>query len=69
MLRAENCVVFLPAVVQVPDGATVALIPRSTKNHLHDSHDYMPGESESVFTHKQLYNQIHTQDAAKKNKK
>ncbi|XP_077458372.1 plexin-B1-like isoform X3 [Stigmatopora argus] len=29
---------------KVPDGATVALIPRSTKNHLHDSHDYMPGE-------------------------
>ncbi|XP_049609928.1 plexin-B1 isoform X2 [Syngnathus scovelli] len=29
---------------KVPDGATVALIPRSTKNHLHDSQDYMPGE-------------------------
>ncbi|XP_033485234.1 plexin-B1 isoform X2 [Epinephelus lanceolatus] len=29
---------------KVPDGATVALVPRNTKNHLHDSHDYMPGE-------------------------
>nr|XP_046252940.1 plexin-B1 isoform X1 [Scatophagus argus] len=29
---------------KVPDGATVALVPRSTKHHLHDSHDYMPGE-------------------------
>lgn len=33
--------------IQVPDGATVALVPRNTKHHLHDSHDYMPGESES----------------------
>ncbi|XP_019121975.2 plexin-B1 isoform X2 [Larimichthys crocea] len=29
---------------KVPDGATVALVPRNTKHHLHDSHDYMPGE-------------------------
>nr|XP_057940876.1 plexin-B1-like isoform X2 [Doryrhamphus excisus] len=29
---------------KVPDGSTVALVPRNTKNHLHDSHDYMPGE-------------------------
>ncbi|XP_034052364.1 LOW QUALITY PROTEIN: plexin-B1-like [Gymnodraco acuticeps] len=29
---------------KVPDGATVALVPRNTKNHVHDSHDYMPGE-------------------------
>ncbi|XP_075882736.1 plexin-B1 isoform X2 [Nelusetta ayraudi] len=29
---------------KVPDGATVALVPRSTKHPLHDSHDYMPGE-------------------------
>ncbi|XP_047227195.1 plexin-B1-like [Girardinichthys multiradiatus] len=29
---------------KVPDGATVALIPRNNKHHLHDSHDYMPGE-------------------------
>ncbi|XP_029291815.1 plexin-B1-like [Cottoperca gobio] len=29
---------------KVPDGATVALVARNTKNHLHDSHDYMPGE-------------------------
>ncbi|XP_068193310.1 plexin-B1 [Antennarius striatus] len=29
---------------KVPDGATVALVPRSTKHHLHDSHDYMLGE-------------------------
>ncbi|XP_061592784.1 plexin-B1 [Cololabis saira] len=29
---------------KVPDGATVALVPRSNKHHLHDSHDYMPGE-------------------------
>ncbi|XP_013875321.1 plexin-B1 isoform X2 [Austrofundulus limnaeus] len=29
---------------KVPDGATVALVPRSIKHHLHDSHDYMPGE-------------------------
>lgn len=35
--------------MQVPDGATVALVPRNTKHHLHDSHDYMPGESESHF--------------------
>ncbi|KAI3357204.1 hypothetical protein L3Q82_015660 [Scortum barcoo] len=32
---------------KVPDGAMVALIPRSTKNHLSGSHDYMPGESKS----------------------
>lgn len=32
---------------QVPDGATVALVPRNNKHHLHDSHDYMPGESKS----------------------
>lgn len=35
--------------MQVPDGATVALVPRNTKHLLHDSHDYMPGESESRF--------------------
>lgn len=29
---------------KVPDGATVALVPRNVKHHLHDSHDYMPGE-------------------------
>ncbi|XP_044066234.1 plexin-B1-like isoform X2 [Siniperca chuatsi] len=29
---------------KVPDGATVALVPRNTKNHLPDSHNYMPGE-------------------------
>ncbi|XP_062283826.1 plexin-B1-like [Scomber scombrus] len=29
---------------KVPDGATVALVPRNAKHHLHDSHDYMPGE-------------------------
>ncbi|XP_047445791.1 plexin-B1 isoform X2 [Mugil cephalus] len=29
---------------KVPDGATVALVPRNGKHHLHDSHDYMPGE-------------------------
>uniref|UniRef100_A0A1A8KKJ8 Plexin b1a n=1 Tax=Nothobranchius kuhntae TaxID=321403 RepID=A0A1A8KKJ8_NOTKU len=29
---------------KVPDGATVALVPRSNKHHLPDSHDYMPGE-------------------------
>ncbi|KAM4611051.1 plexin-B1 [Polymixia lowei] len=29
---------------KVPDGATVALVPRNTKHHHHDSHDYMPGE-------------------------
>ncbi|CAJ1055264.1 plexin-B1 isoform X2 [Xyrichtys novacula] len=29
---------------KVPDGATVALVPRNTKQLLHDSHDYMPGE-------------------------
>ncbi|XP_054642757.1 plexin-B1-like isoform X2 [Dunckerocampus dactyliophorus] len=29
---------------KVPDGSTVALVPRNAKNHLHDSHDYMPGE-------------------------
>ena len=33
---------------QVPDGATVALVPRNVKHHLHDSHDYMPGESERI---------------------
>ncbi|KAK7884781.1 hypothetical protein WMY93_027904 [Mugilogobius chulae] len=26
---------------KVPDGATVALVPRNVKHHLHDSHDYM----------------------------
>ncbi|XP_008302037.1 plexin-B1-like isoform X2 [Stegastes partitus] len=30
---------------KVPDGATVALVPRNNKHHLHDSHDYMPGEN------------------------
>ncbi|XP_076015479.1 plexin-B1 isoform X2 [Genypterus blacodes] len=29
---------------KVPDGATVALVARNSKHHLHDSHDYMPGE-------------------------
>ncbi|XP_034028080.1 plexin-B1 isoform X2 [Thalassophryne amazonica] len=29
---------------KVPDGAMVALVPRNAKHHLHDSHDYMPGE-------------------------
>ncbi|KAF3696546.1 Plexin-B1 Semaphorin receptor SEP Precursor [Channa argus] len=29
---------------KVPDGATVALVPRNSKHHVHDSHDYMPGE-------------------------
>uniref|UniRef100_A0A8C5H9E6 Plexin-B1 n=1 Tax=Gouania willdenowi TaxID=441366 RepID=A0A8C5H9E6_GOUWI len=29
---------------KVPDGATVALVPRNNKHHLHDNHDYMPGE-------------------------
>lgn len=29
---------------KVPDGATVALVPRNVKHHLHDNHDYMPGE-------------------------
>lgn len=30
---------------QVPDGATVALVPRHTKNLHHDNHDYIAGES------------------------
>lgn len=29
---------------KVPDGATVALVPRNVKHHLSDNHDYMPGE-------------------------
>ncbi|KAM4741069.1 plexin-B1 isoform 2-T5 [Anableps anableps] len=29
---------------KVPDGATVALVPRHTKNIHHDNHDYMAGE-------------------------
>uniref|UniRef100_A0A3Q3XND1 Sema domain-containing protein n=1 Tax=Mola mola TaxID=94237 RepID=A0A3Q3XND1_MOLML len=29
---------------KVTDGATVALVPRSTKHHLHNNHDYIPGE-------------------------
>lgn len=31
---------------QVPDGATVALVPRHTKHIHHDNHDYVAGESE-----------------------
>lgn len=31
---------------QVPDGATVALVPRHTKHIHHDTHDYVAGESE-----------------------
>ncbi|XP_021177628.2 plexin-B1 isoform X3 [Fundulus heteroclitus] len=31
---------------KVPDGATVALVPRHTKNIHHDNHDYIAGESE-----------------------
>ncbi|CAF94441.1 unnamed protein product, partial [Tetraodon nigroviridis] len=34
---------------KVPDGATVALVPRSTKHHLHDSHDYIPVEKTPVL--------------------
>lgn len=37
----RRCVSF-----QVPDGATVALVPRHTKNIHHDNHDYIAGESE-----------------------
>ena len=37
---------------QVPDGATVALVPRHTKHIHHDNHDYVAGESE--LTHKQF---------------
>uniref|UniRef100_A0A8C8FIV8 Sema domain-containing protein n=1 Tax=Oncorhynchus tshawytscha TaxID=74940 RepID=A0A8C8FIV8_ONCTS len=33
---------------KVPDGATVALVPRNTKHIHNDSHDYIPGESEST---------------------
>lgn len=32
---------------QVPDGATVTLVSRQSKQIHHDSHDYIPGESES----------------------
>lgn len=35
--------------VQVPDGATVTLVSRQSKQIHHDSHDYIPGESESRF--------------------
>lgn len=31
---------------QVPDGATVALVPCLTKNVLRENQDYVPGESE-----------------------
>lgn len=31
---------------QVPDGATVALVPRHSKHIHHDNHDYVAGESE-----------------------
>lgn len=31
---------------QVPDGATVALVPCLTKHVLRESQDYVPGESE-----------------------
>lgn len=43
---------------QVPDGATVTLVSRQSK-HIHsDSHDYIPGESEShsaLLWHYPLY--------------
>lgn len=34
------------ASLQVPDGATVTLVSRQSKQIHHDSHDYIPGESE-----------------------
>lgn len=34
--------------LQVPDGATVALVPRHSKHIHHDNHDYVAGESELV---------------------
>ena len=34
------------ACVQVPDGATVALVPRLTKHIHRENQDYIPGESE-----------------------
>lgn len=33
-------------LLQVPDGATVTLVSRQSKQIHHDSHDYIPGESE-----------------------
>lgn len=44
-LYRADCV-FLFFVRQVPDGATVALVPRHSKHIHHDNHDYVAGESE-----------------------
>lgn len=41
-----------PHFSQVPDGATVALVPRHSKHVHHDNHDYVAGESE--YTQQQL---------------
>lgn len=41
-----NCIF---CVHQVPDGATVALVPRHTKHIHHDNHDYVAGESELIW--------------------
>ena len=40
---------LMSVVPQVPDGATVALVPRHSKHIHHDNHDYVAGESESFF--------------------
>lgn len=39
---------------QVPDGATVALVPRHTKHIHHDNHDYVAGESEFILYNMRL---------------
>lgn len=45
----EACCLFWMLIfvcVQVPDGATVALVPRLTKHIHRENQDYIPGESE-----------------------
>lgn len=49
--RAEEVhwalVTLSSSCAQVPDGATVALVPRLTKHIPRENQDYIPGESES----------------------
>ena len=43
-------------ILQVPDGATVALVPRHSKHIHHDNHDYVAGESK--YTHKGTFSNL-----------
>lgn len=49
MLRLKVTLLRVFCPHQVPDGATVALVPRHTKHIHHDNHDYVAGESEFIF--------------------